>query len=79
MTRRRAREPFAFEIRYYAGARIGLENWSRKSYAMTLESSRQRAAMKLVVDWWQKVVILDRFTGRVIVRFVRTGYGIHEV
>lgn len=81
MAKRRThkREPLTVEIRYYAGGRLGFDNWSRKSYALTINNARQRAVMKLAIDWWQKVVLIDRYTGTVICRFVRTSYGIHEV
>jgi hypothetical protein len=79
MPRSRSRDPYPYEVRYFAGARLGLDNWSRKSYALTVDNARQRIVMKLVIEFWQKAVIMDRYTGRVLLRYVRTSYGIHEV
>lgn len=81
MTRRRNSRPVERHavIYYYAGGRLGIDNWSRKTYAIDNSSARQRAVVRLITEQWSKAVIKDRYTDRTLSTLVHTSWGIRDV
>lgn len=78
MTRRRKLLVYArpVEIRYYAGARLGLNNWSVQGYALTPINAKRAAVVRLIIEQWSRAVIVDRYTGDILCTLTRTALGI---